>query len=270
MGNIPEQYDTALRRYLDPLVIARNVEAEWADLLIDGGIRVPEDDELFKFGTLTTEFYINAIAWFATHCQKPMRILEVGSAAGRTTWELAKRFRDAEEICGVDTSPLFVDLARAIVGPGPAPRVLPIPSGSLDGFEEIDIGSALAPVAAAIDRSKVTFLHSAGEDVPWPKGSMDAVVCLNVVDRHPQPRILCQRITDLVGVGGTVLITSPHDWQDKYTLPENSIRDLRDIFDDGCWTIRGVREFDYALRMNPRLIWHFKSQAVIARRISDA
>lgn len=264
MAGLADQYQTALGRYLDPSVIARNIEAEWADLLLGKAVPVDPEDPLFPFSARTTAFFVETIARFATHLDAPKRILEVGAATGRVTWELARRFPTAQEITAVDTSPLFVELARGIVHPGPPPKFLPIPSGDASGHAYIDVQGALDGVSAAVRSANITFLQCGGEQVPRPHGHFDAIVCLNVLDRHPEPRMLVARMVELLAPGGTLILSSPHDWQEKYTPPRSWVRDLRLLFSEDAWTILDCLDQDYPLRMSPRIIWQFKTQTVIA------
>jgi len=179
------QRETALNRYLDPRVIARYVEAEWADFLASCPGLAEHHSGLFDFGRRTLDFYKNALPWFLDHLGTPARILEAGAATGRVCWELTRVLPDAVEILGVDPSPLLTGLARQIVSGGPPPRFLPIPTGSARGYDFIDVDGVLNSVADQVRGRNLQFLQCGGEEVPRPRGYFDSIICLNVVDRHP-------------------------------------------------------------------------------------
>jgi putative 4-mercaptohistidine N1-methyltranferase len=138
------------------------------------------------------------------------RALDLGCAVGRSTFELT---RFCQEVIGIDYSRSFVGAAETIARTGelaylsPTEGVLPkrltarLPDGTRPGLVSFEQGDALQL------RSDL--------------GTFDALLAANLLCRLTQPRILLDRLPDLVTPGGQLVIATPCTWLEDFTPREN-------------------------------------------------
>ncbi len=139
----------------------------------------------------------------------PLCALDVGCAAGRAAFELA---RSCERVVGIDFSHRFIEAARALQREGALP------------FDRIDEGAlttrCVAEVPAGIDRGRVLFETGDAMDMPENLGAFDIVLAANLICRLPDPARFLGAAPRLVKPGGRLLLTSPYTWMDEFTPRE--------------------------------------------------
>lgn len=134
------------------------------------------------------------------------RALDVGCAAGRSTFELA---RYAVSVTGIDFSSRFITAARKLKTDGQYATTFAIE------------GDLTAPFTAAVppgvDRTRVSFETDDAMDLRGDLGSFDTVLAANLICRLPEPRRFLDRLPQLVKLGGQLLLTTPFTWLEEFT-----------------------------------------------------
>lgn len=137
------------------------------------------------------------------------RVIDVGCATGRTSFELARAFT---EVLGVDLSERFIRAATTLRD-----------AGRLRYFlrEEGDVGEDVeAAIEPAIDRTRVRFRVADACALPPELLGFDAVVAANLLCRLPSPRAFLARLggpRGLVRPGGIFFVTTPGTWSETFT-----------------------------------------------------
>ena len=138
------------------------------------------------------------------------RILDLGCAVGRSTFELA---RYGAEVIGIDYSQQFIAAAMQLAeGKKVAYRIHETGNWFSDAEAE-------APEGAAIE--KVQFEVGDAHKLRADLGSFDLVVACNLLSRMTEPQRLLERLNTLVRPGGQLVLTTPHTWLETFTPPEN-------------------------------------------------
>jgi SAM-dependent methyltransferase len=101
--------------------------------------------------------------------------LDVGSALGRLVFEYEKL--GAKRAVGIDTSKQFIRYCATRKTPG----------------TEFVVGDILKS--------------------PFPPHSFSFISCVNVIDRVSNPKLLVEKLHDLLVVNGVLLLVDPFDWE---------------------------------------------------------
>ena len=155
------------------------------------------------------------------------RAMDLGCAVGRTTFELARNFK---EVIGIDYSRHFIDAACHLQKHGTIQ------------YNRKDQGMQTTPLVASvdssIDRQRVRFEVGDASELPRVLEDFDAVVLANVLCRLSNPSACLERmqgVNGLVKPGGILVITTPFSWLPHYTKPAkwlNSVDDIAAILSD--------------------------------------
>ena len=189
------------------------------------------------------------------------RALDLGCAVGRSTFELARHYK---EVIGIDYSHAFIDAAKTLqrVGICSASRQ---DEGKLSTVLDLHVDTS-------IDRERVSFeqgdAHSIRDDI----GQFDLVLACNLICRLEEPLRLIFRLADLVKPGGRLFLTTPFTWMERYTPlanwlgsgSEDSFNALRRALEpnftlDHDWDMPFIirehaRKFQYSIAKASR--WH--------------
>ena len=138
------------------------------------------------------------------------RALDLGCAVGRSTFELARHFR---EVIGIDFSQAFVDAANQLKQDGRRQATL--------REEGERVRSIEVQVDPSIGRDRVSFERGDAQDLRSDLGSFDAVIACNLICRLADPKALLERLPSLVKPGGQLFLTTPFTWLEEYTPREN-------------------------------------------------
>lgn len=261
-------------RYADPAYTARYVEAEWGDLVLRHA-RFPQGHGApFGFEDRNVRFYTEIVRMLKKNLSpiaslRLSRVADVGCASGRLVREFCEQFGEVESVYGFEPSANLCMLARQMVLGEALPDQLPVSSLTTGGLLWLDVTPELRQAArssAAI--SKVRFVEATAEEVLDSAGCFDLVLCLNVLDRHPDPTDLVGTLLQLTRIGGHLCICSPLEWQDSATAREYWKDSVCDFLLPEQWEIADEQDVDYKFRVNNRRIVHYSSQVVLAKRIS--
>lgn len=137
------------------------------------------------------------------------RALDLGCAVGRSSFELARHFR---EVIGIDFSQAFIDSANTLRE-----------NGSIEALRHEE-GSATKRLELMVDplveRERVSFEQGDAQDIREDIGQFDAVMACNLICRLPEPMRLLRRLPELVKPGGQLFMTTPFTWLEEYTPSE--------------------------------------------------
>jgi SAM-dependent methyltransferase/uncharacterized protein YbaR (Trm112 family) len=134
------------------------------------------------------------------------RVLDLGCAAGRTSFDLAARHPDAL-VLGLDRNLALLRLARR-AGEG----VLSYPRRRI-GLVYDRRRFPVAPEGAA----RVDFWACDALALPFAPGVADLAAALNLLDCVAEPRRLLAGLAETVHPGGRVLLATPYDWSTRAT-----------------------------------------------------
>jgi putative 4-mercaptohistidine N1-methyltranferase len=167
-----------------------------------------EDSMPWEFGPRTALHYP---ARCAALCDKAAnghaeRVLDLGCAVGKSTFELA---RFADEVVGIDYSHQFIRAANQLQETG------------VHDYQMQEEGNVAVPrtahVSDEIDRNRVKFLHGDACNLPDDLGIFDGVLLANLLCRLPDPAACLQRVKTLIDVNGWLVFATPASWSEEYT-----------------------------------------------------
>jgi putative 4-mercaptohistidine N1-methyltranferase len=146
---------------------------------------------------------------------KTERVLELGCAAGRGTFELARTFDAAT---GVDFTTRVIRVGKELKEAGVVSYDLP-EAGSLTSFHKVDL-TAPAAAASGLDalRGKVDFVQADACNLDRTKfGDFDCVVIASGFNSLYSPGQLLGDLHTRVRHGGLVFIASDNSWDEART-----------------------------------------------------
>ncbi len=138
------------------------------------------------------------------------RGLDLGCAVGRSAFEMS---RTCGEVIGIDFSHAFIRAAETLRRGEGVP------------YERREEAAASTSLTARspmnIDGSKLRFLQGDAMNLPADLGVFDRVHAANLLCRLPQPRLLLDRLPDLVRSSGELVLATPCTWLEEFTPAEN-------------------------------------------------
>jgi SAM-dependent methyltransferase len=138
------------------------------------------------------------------------RVLDLGCAAGRTSFDLATAHPEAL-VLGLDIHLGLLRLAATAAGGQVSyPR------------RRIGLVYDRRRFAVALpDAARVDFWACDALALPFPPGTADLCVALNLLDCVPEPRRLLESLAAVTAPGGRVLLATPYDWSTRATPLES-------------------------------------------------
>lgn len=141
---------------------------------------------------------------------EPAHALDLGCAAGRTSFSLASHFGGAL-VLGVDMHLALLRLARGAA------------AGHVS-YSRRRSGLAYDRRSFAVDLAgaeRVDFWACDAAALPMRTGTIDLAVALNLLDCVPDPRALLAEIARVLRPGAQALLATPYDWSPRATPVEN-------------------------------------------------
>lgn len=141
--------------------------------------------------------------------QVPERVIDLGCAAGRTSFRLAELHPGAL-VLGLDVNLGLLRLARQAM------------AGSVS-YPRRRVGIVYDRRRFPVDfpaSDRVDFWACDALALPFHAGSADLAVALNLLDCVSAPRDLLAALADLVRPPGKVLLATPYDWSTRATPTE--------------------------------------------------
>lgn len=142
--------------------------------------------------------------------QRPARTaLDLGCAAGRSSFELARHF---DHVCGVDFSARFIGLGVQMAEQGRL-RYTFAQEGELVSYHERN----LADLGLGATRSKVTFQQGDACNLKPNCTGYDLILAANLIDRLYNPAQFLDNVHKRLNSGGLLVIATPCTWLQEHT-----------------------------------------------------
>lgn len=158
---------------------------------------------------------LSEIAIAAMQDKPARRALDLGCAAGRATFELAKHF---EHVTGIDFSARFIGLGVQLAQQGVLRYTL-ADEGELVFYKE----RRLADLGLDDVRDKVEFFQGDACNLKPHFSGYDLILAANLIDRLYSPRKFLGSVHERLNLGGLLLIASPYTWLEEHTPREEWI-----------------------------------------------
>jgi 5-histidylcysteine sulfoxide synthase/putative 4-mercaptohistidine N1-methyltranferase len=205
---------------------------------------------------------------------RPMRTaLDLGCAAGRATFELAKHF---ERVTGLDFSARFIGMGVDLAERGMLRYTL-VEEGDLVEYRE----HTLAELGLEAVRHKVEFYQSDACNLKPQFKGYDLVLAANLIDRLYSPEKFLAQIHERMNVGGLLLIASPYTWLEEHTKREEwvggfkkdgerytTLDGLKQMLGKHFRLVEGPLEMPFVIRETRRKFQHTLSEVSIWERIA--
>ncbi len=139
---------------------------------------------------------------------KPMKkALDLGCAAGRATFELARFF---DSVDGIDFSARFIGLGAKLAEEGLLRYVL-CEEGELVSYRERKLSEL------GLNGEKVEFWQGDACNLKPHLKDYDLILAANLIDRLYSPRKFLSNIHERINPGGLLMIASPYTWLEEHT-----------------------------------------------------
>jgi putative 4-mercaptohistidine N1-methyltranferase len=201
------------------------------------------------------------------------RVLDLGCAVGRASFELAKHFKS---VSGVDFSARFIRIAHRLQEKGITHYQLP-EEGEIVSFHEVRLGD----LGLADHAGKIEFSQGDAHNLKPQFTSYDLVLAANLLDRLYDPGQFLANIHGRMRHGGLLVIASPYTWLEEFTRKENWLGGVR-IAGEPFSTLDGLKEkleshfrlleqprdLEFVIRETARKFQHTISQVTVWERTS--
>lgn len=215
---------------------------------------------------------LSEIAIAAMHGKPARTALDLGCAAGRATFELARHF---EHVTGIDFSARFIGLGVQMVQQGVLRYTL-ADEGELVFYKE----RKLADLGLAGVRDKVEFWQGDACNLKPHFTGYDLILAANLIDRLYSPRKFLAAVHERLNPGGMLLIASPYTWLEEHTPREEWIGGFKQAGEnlttlDGLKAILGAHfrlvqgplEVPFVIRETRRKFQHTLSEVTLWEKI---
>lgn len=205
---------------------------------------------------------------------RPMRsALDLGCAAGRASFELARHFG---RVTGVDFSARFIGSGVQMIAQGVLRYTL-TDEGELVSYRE----RRLADLGLDEVRSKVEFFQGDACNLKPVFGGYDLILAANLIDRLYSPKKFLAQVHERLNPGGILLLATPCTWLEQHTKREDWIGGFKKDGEnfttlDGLKEILGAhfrplgepQEVPFVIRETRRKFQHSLSQVTLWERIA--
>ncbi len=205
--------------------------------------------------------------------EKPKRrALDLGCAAGRASFELARAFETVE---GIDFSARFIGLGVELAERGVLRYTL-TEEGELVSYRE----RRLADLGLDAARGRVSFFQGDACNLKPRFTGYDLILAANLIDRLYSPAKFLDTVHERLNPGGLLLLASPYTWLAEHTPREEWIggykRDGENVTTlDGLKArlgahfrlVQGPIEVPFVIRETRRKFQHTLSEVTIWERL---
>ena len=161
------------------------------------------------------------------------RAMDIGCAAARSSYELAKHF---DEVEAVDLSVRLIEAPTNLQKTG-RQRYLCAEEGELNAYREIHL-SDFDGYEAVKDR--ISFMQGDACNLLEKYNNYDLVFAGNVLDRLYDPDKFLQTMKDRICAGGLLVIVSPHSWQEEHTPRDKWLGGFKADTGENFTTLEGI------------------------------
>ncbi len=205
---------------------------------------------------------------------KPARkALDLGCAAGRASFELARHF---EQVTGVDFSARFIVLGVQLAQHGMLRYTL-AEEGDLVEYKE----RTLSDLGLDAVRNKVEFFQGDACNLKPNLSGYDLILAANLIDRLYSPRKFLGEVHERLTLGGVLMLTSPYTWLAEHTPREEwiggykkdgervtTLDGLKEILSAHFRLIEGPLAVPFVIRETRRKFQHTMAEVTLWERIA--
>jgi len=221
--------------------------------------------------------YCKAVADIAIDAQRRLgngqfrRALDLGCAAGRKTFELARVF---ERVIGIDFSVRFIQAGVRLAETGVVRYTMP-DEGELVTYHE----RRLDALGLARTACRVEFWQGDACNLKEVFTGFDLIVASNLIDRLYSPRRFLADVAQRLNPGGLLLIASPYTWLTEHTQREEwiggfkkdgesytTLDGLKDQLAGQFELVQGPQDVPFVIRETRRKHQHTLSELTIWKR----
>lgn len=202
---------------------------------------------------------------------KRSRVLDLGCAVGRMSFELAKHF---DAVTGIDFSARFIQVGTHLKEGGSISykRVI---EGDLHSVETADLKS-LGYEAVA---SKIEFMQGDACNLKPHYTGYDLVIASNLIDRLYEPKIFLEDVKSRINSGGLLIICSPYTWLEEFTQKEHwlggfmkegkpytTLDGLKETLQESFTLVDEPSDVEFVIRETARKFQHTVAQVSVWKR----
>lgn len=145
------------------------------------------------------------------HKIQPNKVLDLGCAVGRSSFELAQYF---DHVTAIDYSHKFIDVAKQLQNDNTLQYRITT-EGSLYETKEINLKQL------KLDHNKTSIDFQQGDALNLDPSitNYDLIFCSNLIDRLYDPKTFLQQIQHKLNTNALLVILSPYTWLEEYTKP---------------------------------------------------
>lgn len=205
---------------------------------------------------------------------KPARnALDLGCAAGRASFELARHF---EQVTGIDFSARFIGSGVQLAEQGVLRYTL-TDEGELVSYKE----RTLADLGLDKVRHKVDFFQGDACNLKPVFSGYDLIFAANLIDRLYSPKKFLASVHQRLNPGGILLIASPYTWLETHTKREEwiggfkkngenhtTLNGLKEILGTHFRLIKAPQDVPFVIRETRRKFQHSLSEVTLWERIA--
>jgi len=201
------------------------------------------------------------------------KALDLGCAAGRATFELARHF---DHVTGIDFSARLIGSGVQLAKQG-ALRYTLTDEGSLVSYREF----RLADIGLDPFRNKVDFFQGDACNLKPLFSGYDLILAANLIDRLYSPRKFLADVHNRVNPGGILLIASPCTWLEQHTKAEEwiggfkkngenftTLDGLKEILGTHFRLVEGPFDVPFVIRETRRKFQHTLSEVTLWERLA--
>ena len=199
------------------------------------------------------------------------RALDLGCAAGRAAFELARHF---DHVTGIDFSARFIGLGVQLAEEGVLRYTL-CEEGELVSYREI----GLAELGLDGVRGKIEFWQGDACNLKPRFREYDLILAANLIDRLYSPKKFLSGVHERLNAGGILLIASPYTWLEEHTPREEwlggykrdgenftTLQGLKSLLKEHFALIEGPVDVPFVIRETRRKFQHTLSEVTIWER----
>lgn len=200
---------------------------------------------------------------------KPMkRALDLGCAAGRATFELARHF---DAVVGIDFSARFIGLGAQMAGEGVLRYTL-CEEGDLVSYRE----RTLSALGLEAYREKAEFWQGDACNLKPHFTGFDLILAANLIDRLYSPAKFLAMVHERLNEGGILMIASPYTWLEEHTPREEwiggrkrdgenftTLQGLKSILEPHFSLVKEPFDVPFVIRETRRKFQHTLSEVTI-------
>lgn len=211
---------------------------------------------------------LSEIAIEAMQGRPANKALDLGCAAGRASFELARHFG---HVTGIDFSARFIGLGVQMVQQGVLRYTL-TDEGELVLFKE----RTLADLGLENVRNKVDFFQGDACNLKPHYSGYDLILAANLIDRLYSPKKFLTTVHERLNPGGLLLIASPYTWLSEHTPRDEwiggfkeggenltTLAGLKAVLGTHFRLIKGPMEIPFVIRETRRKFQHTLSEVTI-------